>query len=81
MRFGGDEFICTLSDQDTDGARTRFAHIAVRLAEVAEGQTITVGFAEQRPQDTLDTLIGRADGAMLDARELKRRASGDEEGQ
>jgi diguanylate cyclase (GGDEF)-like protein len=81
LRFGGDEFVCTLSDQDTNGARKRFAHIAARLAEVAEGQTITVGFAEQRPQDTLDTLIGRADGAMLDARELKRRASGDEEGQ
>jgi diguanylate cyclase (GGDEF)-like protein len=81
MRFGGDEFVCTLADQDTDGARTRFAHIAARLAEVAEGQTITVGFAELRPQDTLDTLIGRADGAMLDARELKRRAGDDEKGQ
>ncbi|MET0761882.1 MAG: GGDEF domain-containing protein [Thermoleophilaceae bacterium] len=81
MRFGGDEFVCTLSDQDTEGARTRFAHIATRLAEVAEGQTITVGFAEQRPQDTIDTLIGRADGAMLDVREVRRRANGDEEGQ
>jgi diguanylate cyclase (GGDEF)-like protein len=78
MRFGGDEFVCTLSDQDTDGAQTRFAHIAARLAEVADGQTITVGFAEQRPHDTLDTLIGRADGAMLDARERKRRANGEE---
>lgn len=79
MRFGGDEFVCTLSDQDTDGARTRFAHIAARLAEVAPGQTITAGFAEQRPQDTLDALIGRADGAMLDAREVKRRVHDDEE--
>jgi diguanylate cyclase (GGDEF)-like protein len=79
MRFGGDEFVCTLSDQDTDGATTRFARIAARLAEDAAGQTITVGFAEQRPQDTLDTLIGRADSAMLDARELKRRAIGDGE--
>jgi diguanylate cyclase (GGDEF)-like protein len=79
MRFGGDEFVCTLADQDIDGARTRFAHIAARLTELAEGQTITVGFAEQRPHDTLDTLIGRADGAMLDARELRRRVISDEE--
>jgi diguanylate cyclase (GGDEF)-like protein len=81
MRFGGDEFVCTLSDQDIDGARTRFAAIATRLAEVAEGQAITVGFAEQRHQDTLDMFIGRADGAMLDARELKRRADDEEEDQ
>ncbi|MET0601762.1 MAG: GGDEF domain-containing protein [Baekduia sp.] len=79
MRFGGDEFVCTLSDQDAEGAQTRVAHIAARLAEVAEGQTITVGFAEQRRHDTLDTLIGRADGAMLDARELKRRADDEED--
>jgi PleD family two-component response regulator len=81
MRFGGDEFVCTLSDQDIDGARTRFAGIIARLAQEAEGQTVTVGFAEQRTQDTLDTLIGRADSAMLDARELKRHAGGDEEAQ
>ena len=40
-----------------------------------------MGFAEQRPQDTLDTLIGRADGAMLDARDLGRHAGGEEESQ
>ena len=60
MRFGGDEFVCTLSDQDADGAQTRVAHIAARLAEVAEGQTITVGL----PNGALTTRWTRSSAGL-----------------
>ena len=68
VRFGGDEFVCSLSGQDTAGARERFEQIATRLAEAARGATFTVGFAEREPQDTLEEMIRRADAAMIDSR-------------
>ena len=68
VRFGGDEFVCSLSGQDVDGVRDRFERIALHLAASADGATFTLGLAEQQPGDTLDELIRRADAAMLEAR-------------
>jgi diguanylate cyclase (GGDEF)-like protein len=67
-RFGGDEFVCSLSGQDVAGARRRFDQIAIELAQPANHAKITVGFAERQPDDSLDGLIQRADRAMLEMR-------------
>ena len=67
-RFGGDEFVCSLTGQDASEVRDRFEQISSKLLESAEGATITVGLAERRALDTLDELIERADAAMIEAR-------------
>jgi diguanylate cyclase (GGDEF)-like protein len=72
MRFGGDEFVCALTGPDAAGAHERFAQIAARLAAVSNGQTISIGVAEREPHESLETLIARADGIMLEARKRAR---------
>ena len=67
-RYGGDEFICSLSGADAPGAGARFALIARQLAAVPAGPAIAVGFAERRPGEPLAELIGRADAAMIKSR-------------
>ena len=61
-RYGGDEFVCSISGQDLTGVCQRFDSITAHLA--APGAAITVGLAERRPNDTLNELIDRADAAM-----------------
>jgi diguanylate cyclase (GGDEF)-like protein len=68
VRFGGDEFVCALSEIDLGEARRRFSAINESLASLTGGTTITVGLAELRPEDTLDDLIQRADAALIKAR-------------
>jgi diguanylate cyclase (GGDEF)-like protein len=72
MRFGGDEFVCALTGPDAAGAHGRFAQIVARFAAVADGQTISIGVAERQPHESLETLIARADGIMLEARKRAR---------
>jgi diguanylate cyclase (GGDEF)-like protein len=74
-RYGGDEFVCSLSAQDVDGARARFADVSARLAEKAAGASITVGFASREENDTLEDLVHRADEAMLAVRAGSERAA------
>jgi diguanylate cyclase (GGDEF)-like protein len=68
VRFGGDEFVCSLSGQDAAGARDRFQQIAAQLEDTAHGAAFTVGLAERLHDDSLDELIHRADGAMIELR-------------
>ena len=68
VRFGGDEFVCSLAGQDLAGVRDRFERIALHLAASADGATFTLGLAQQQDGDTLHDLIQRADTAMLEAR-------------
>jgi diguanylate cyclase (GGDEF)-like protein len=68
MRFGGDEFVCSLSGQDLVGVERRFDQIASQIAKTQRGATITVGFAEGQDQETLDEVIVRADRQMISAR-------------
>jgi diguanylate cyclase (GGDEF)-like protein len=67
VRWGGDEFVCTISDADLDDARRRFEGIREALAE-ATGEGVTVGLAALEERDSLETLLGRADAALLEAR-------------
>jgi diguanylate cyclase (GGDEF)-like protein len=68
VRYGGDEFLCAVSNVDLDQAEERFDAIKESLAEIGSRSTISVGLAELRPEDTLADLIDRADAALLDAR-------------
>jgi diguanylate cyclase (GGDEF)-like protein len=71
-RVGGDEFVCSLSGQDVAGAQQRFAEISQHLIGAPRPAGITVGFAERRPDDTLEGLIRRADLAMIRSRRRER---------
>ena len=70
VRWGGDEFICAISDTNLEDARRRFEEIRVALAN--RGAAVSVGLAVLGEEDTLETLIGRADAALLEARSRKR---------
>ncbi|MEJ7785967.1 MAG: GGDEF domain-containing protein [Solirubrobacteraceae bacterium] len=64
-RFGGDEFVCSLTGVDTAGARDRFALIASQLANAPSSPIISIGLAERTAGEPLAELIHRADRAML----------------
>ena len=64
VRFGGDEFVCALSETDLDAARRRFEDIAETLAESPQSGSISVGLAQLRPDDSLEELVARADAAL-----------------
>ncbi|MEA2469880.1 MAG: two-component system, cell cycle response regulator, partial [Thermoleophilaceae bacterium] len=67
-RFGGDEFVCSLAGNDLAGVRGRFAEISAHIAETQNGATISVGFAEGGPDESLEDLIAQADTALSVAR-------------
>jgi diguanylate cyclase (GGDEF)-like protein len=73
MRFGGDEFVYSVAGAELNEAATRFAKMRASLARI-EGDSVSAGFAELRPGDTLDTLIGRADADLYE----RRKAAGHE---
>jgi diguanylate cyclase (GGDEF)-like protein len=65
MRFGGDEFICVLSQTDMSKVRQRFTDVSAILAAGASKGSITVGFAEFGDDDSPHDLIRRADADLL----------------
>jgi diguanylate cyclase len=81
-RFGGEEFIAILPDQDTmrataaiDRARSQLAGQIIRNA--ADGSSLgrvsfSAGVAGDRPDDSCDTLIARADNALYSAKRMGR---------
>src|SRR4051794_7972395 len=68
VRWGGDEFVCTISDATLGDATRRFEGIRADLAE-AHGEGVTVGLATLEEKDSLETLLERADTALLEARQ------------
>jgi diguanylate cyclase (GGDEF)-like protein len=68
VRWGGDEFVCAVSDADEEHLRGRFEQLGKALAEGHPDASITVGLATLREEDTLETLLERADVALLKAK-------------
>jgi diguanylate cyclase (GGDEF)-like protein len=68
VRFGGDEFVCALSESDLDAARRRFEGISEMLAESRQSASISFGLAPLCPGDSLEDLVARADAALQLAR-------------
>jgi diguanylate cyclase (GGDEF)-like protein len=64
VRFGGDEFVCTLSSTDLAGARERFDEVEQSLSSAS----ISVGFADLRPNESLEELLARGDAALYEAK-------------
>lgn len=69
VRFGGDEFVCALSDMHVAEATTRFSLVNSALAQSPEPGSVTVGLAELQPGDSLQDLITRADAALYRERQ------------
>jgi diguanylate cyclase (GGDEF)-like protein len=71
VRFGGDEFVCTMAGVDIEQAEERFRAVQDVLALNNGGTGVSVGLAELQDDDTLAELIERADVAMLDGRRAR----------
>lgn len=68
VRYGGDEFVCTLAGVDLGAARARFDEIEASLDDRGGGCSVSVGLAAHRTEDTLESLIARADAALIKGR-------------
>jgi diguanylate cyclase (GGDEF)-like protein len=61
VRWGGDEFICAMSDVSLDVAIERTAEIQRELTARNPAASFSAGHAALGPGDTLDSVIARAD--------------------
>jgi len=68
IRFGGDEFICAISGVSMGQAVERLARVDAALAAATEPGSVTMGIAELRPDDSIETFVARADAALYEER-------------
>jgi diguanylate cyclase (GGDEF)-like protein/PAS domain S-box-containing protein len=68
VRFGGDEFVCAMTDMTARDARVRFRKICTTLAGVDADYSVSFGLAQSNHEDTLDDVIARADADLLAGR-------------
>jgi diguanylate cyclase (GGDEF)-like protein len=88
LRYGGDEFVCALSDAEIGHAERRLREVAELLRAAPSYGSISWGLAELQADDTLDSLVARSDSALYARRsrrdppaaKSKRDASGNESG-
>jgi diguanylate cyclase (GGDEF)-like protein len=72
LRYGGDEFVCALSDAEVDHAEHRLREVADILARAPARPSITWGVAQLQANDDLDDLVARADSALYRARRSRQ---------
>lgn len=72
IRYGGDEFVCAVSGLTMADVKKRFELVSGELGQTGAHPSVTVGFAEFRPDDSLEDLVGRADNALYQARREKK---------
>jgi diguanylate cyclase (GGDEF)-like protein len=72
VRWGGDEFVCTLSGVTPAEARIRIEQAGIDLAALDPRVSVTFGVAAMESGDTLADLVGRADAAQREAKDKKR---------
>ena len=68
VRYGGDEFVCAMSNVSGREARARFEEIASALTAFNPEHSIAFGIAEVDSGDSLQELLARADADLLEAR-------------
>jgi diguanylate cyclase (GGDEF)-like protein len=79
-RYGGEEFVVLCADSDNASAARRAKQVCVALSQIAqpkmEGRSVTVsiGVTEAQPGDTPETMLRRADRALLMAKAGGRNA-------
>ena len=71
VRYGGDEFVCAMSNVSSPEARARFEEIAAALKAVNPEHSVTFGIAEADRGDSLQDLLARADADLLEARRTR----------
>lgn len=81
VRFGGEEFVVVLPELTAEEARGIGERLRVGLEQVDDfysplgilpGVTISIGLALMNPQDSLQSLIARADAALYQAKQQGR---------
>lgn len=79
VRYGGEEFMAILPDTASAGAmqvaeriRERIAELRIALPEATETITVSIGVATLFPEDTVETIVARADTALYVAKEAGR---------
>ena len=74
LRFGGDEFVCSFSGDGLNEIAKRFDRVGAHLDQAISGASISIGVSQRRPEDTIETLLDRADTTMIATRrECSRR--------
>jgi diguanylate cyclase (GGDEF)-like protein len=73
-RIGGEEFVCILSGLTDSDARALAERLCRAIAEGTDADegpqaTISIGLAVMRQGDTVESLVGRADAALYEAKE------------
>jgi diguanylate cyclase (GGDEF)-like protein len=68
VRWGGDEFVCALSDASLAVATERMTAIQDALERQRRGATFSAGLAELGEEDDLESLVARADRALYRAK-------------
>jgi len=78
-RLGGEEFALALPETGIDSAlipaeriRTMLEETSVQYGPVTFRITVSIGISQYRPGDTIETLLGRADQAMYEAKQTGR---------
>ena len=75
IRYGGDEFLCTMTGAGLEEARAKLALIGAELRSMPGGPRISAGLAELDSDpdlhDTVATLVARADAALYHGREQR----------
>lgn len=64
VRYGGDEFVCAFMGLRLTDVADRLAEANLALSAASERGTMTVGLAELESDESLDSLIRRADNAL-----------------
>lgn len=64
VRYGGDEFLCAMTDLNLVDAVARLAEANVQLSELPSPASFTAGSTQMEHGDTLEGLIARADAAL-----------------
>ena len=68
VRWGGQEFVCALAEVTLAAASDRVAEIKAALEARRPGASISVGLAQLHDDDTLESLIARADTDLYRAK-------------
>ena len=72
VRWGGDEFVYALSEASLEEASSRAAEIEAALKARRPGASISTGLARLEDDDTLESLIARADTALRSAKVARK---------
>ena len=72
FRYGGDEFVCVLTDVGFAAAWEKLSQIRAQLRQDLGQEPFSIGLAALREGETGDQLVARADGALYAERRIRR---------